>query len=723
MIKKVQNIIREYIFGLGVLISAFTLPIKAMAQDQGGNIDVLRDTFMSLIKMGATINDTYDNALKAIYGDCATCAEVVADHVSDCWSCFLVEKVFDAVDTVSTGVYAIIADPSRIVLTVLLGLWLLYHLGKHLMAFSPQEPADFWTKTGKVLFKAMFAGALLTMPISYVSNLLISPVIVGAVEFNQVIVKSYAGLDAQNKDFDRTKLQPPIFHNWFTKDQRNIVRLMMETTQDIADLETTIGLAFPPGSWIGIAHHTAAGMILKWLDEIDAYENLTTSPSFGDMTGCSLSLAEPDMDEGRMLNSQIYNALWCLTEMIHKEISFGMAMGSAIICQSWHAASYIFFNGPDIGMLAAGIMIWGTCLLILVAFVFKLLDAVLRLGILGSVLPFLIIAWVFPSSINYAKQGFKMLVHVMMNFIVLAIVIALAIIMVMNAFQLEDGDLRQMCMLNNVQGLRSAMDLSGATFLFAFACCFFAVKVTGVVDKTASEYSEVQFGSQAGDKVGAMAAYVTATALQGSATLMAMSVKKVNQPAGKEPPDKQKTSNASGSAAPHNKNPHSSGGGSSPSSAPTPTPTPGSPIPSPHSATSGSGNSSPTPKLSDAQDSAMTATVAMYNSEDNSSVLKSVELLRMRDSDFKRLYEIAEQKNILTSNYSSADEKANAQATLDKMDNQAEYSKLKKRYYDAHNTEYQDDITSRIYNAERARRLIPDVKDREACLRSWGILK
>lgn len=666
-IRQGRDIIKKHTPWFTVLLFCLFSPFRAFSQETGADVNILRDTFLSLIKMGSSINDAYDNIVKAIYGDCKTCTQIVADHVSNCWSCYLVEKIFNAVDVVSTGVYEIVSGPSRVVLTVLLGLWLLYHVGKHIMSFSPQEPADFWTKTGRILFKAMFAGALLSMPISYVSNLLISPIIVGAVEFNQVIIKSYASLDERNEDFVREdKIQAPLFYDSITKDQRNILRLLLEGGQISSDIMSSIPLFIP----IGVSTHTAYGLVLKWLDEMDAYENLSLKPTISTMSGCSLSLAEPDLDEGRMLNTQIYNALWCLTEMLHKEISFGMSFASAIICQSWHAASYIIFNGPDFGMLISGIMIWGTCLILLVIFVFKVLDAIIRLGIIGSILPFLIIAWVFPSSMSYAKQGFKILVHIVMNFIVLAIVIALAMLMVMHAFQLDDGDLRQMCMLNNVQGLRDSMDLSGASFLFAFACCFFGIKALSVVDRTAREYTEVEIGSQAGDKIGVMASYVTAKTLQGAATLMALSVKKVNEPERTNdinmPPDKQKDLE----------------------------------------------DLSKKPKLPQNQTEVMDK--ALYDIKTGKFKDNNASLLNLTDDQFDKIKEIADQLRIVNDNRGrySYEERSSAEMKLSRLERQLEYQRLKQRYYDKLTEGEKSYFAQTIDNIKGAREAVPDTKDR-----------
>ena len=661
-----KNIIKRYLPAVAAFVASVLAPLRSFAADEVADVNILRDTFLSLIRMGANINDMYDNVVKVILGDCDTCSQIVADHVSNCWSCFLVEKIFDAIDTVSTGVYELTAGPSRMVLTVLLGLWLLYHLGKHLMSFSPQEPADFWTKMGKTLFKAMFAGALLTMPISYVSNLLISPIVVGAVEFNQVIIKSYAGLDETTETLSRkTELDKPLFYDAISKDQRNMWRLISETGQFTADIYSSFPLTLP----LGINTHAAFGIVLRWLEEMDAYENLSAAPSFATMSGCSLSLAEPDMDEGRMLNTQIYNALGCLTEMIHKEVSFGMAFASAIICKSWHAASYFFFNGPDFVMLISGIMIWLTCLIILVVFVFKVLDALIRLGILASVLPFLIVAWVFPSSMNYAKQGFKMLVHVMMNFIVLAIVIALAILMLITAFELENENLRQMCMLNDIQGLRDAMDLSGSSFFFAFACCFFGVKVMNVVDKTASEYTEVEFGSQAGDKVGAMASYVTATTLQATATIMAISVKN------------SKSSSSSKKDV----------------------------VPDTHNDTEPERTKPDIPNYQ-----AKLMDDVLYNQSTGKFNSHNASLLNIAEDDFKRVKEMSDQMMIIndTSGRHSPEAQDAARERLDKLEGKLEYQKLKQRYYDRLSPEEQASFSKNVNKINEIRDAVPSAKDR-----------
>ncbi len=218
----------------------------------------------------------------------------------------------------------------------------------------------------------------------------------------------------------------------------------------------------------------------------------------------------------------------CMLESLYQEMGFGNALGEALVCYGKTAlvlkipmfGSYAL---PDVPFMMAGAMIWLCCFLLLIIFTFKLLDACLRLGVLCSIMPILLVAFIFPSTSIFAKNAVKVLVHIIVVFLVMGIILALAILLVMQAFQVgnievlpeETYDIRTLFYLNRIDMIHDQLNLSGRSFLAAIACFIFALLITNTSDSLAAQFSGVSASlaesTGFGDVVGNSLSHIAST--------------------------------------------------------------------------------------------------------------------------------------------------------------------------------------------------------------------
>jgi|GEM_PF-5922485 len=534
--------------------------------------------------------------------DCPTSSELLVSYLSNCWSCFLIDKVLDAVNELSFAVW----EASRMeffwLAFVLFIIWLGYRLIGHVGSIMPQSPEEFWTKVGHVLFKLIFVTVILssTMIGEFVGRWIISPVVSGAAEFTSLVTQSFA---AANEGFTKEQGEENLIkiagfgaaHTIYNDEGEPVEMPEPLTREDIEALHLELkqlkgfdcsgilpgptalnpaSVAMAPAS-VALASYCKSvkdGVLpgkneqnAARIAEIERLLTLSTlggnaSPNayFNDCTSQLGQKAEEIISRAEAAGNKaaIYGALtpeskaafMCMVESLHQEMGFGNALGSALVCYGKTAfvlkvplfGSYAL---PDIPMMLAGALIWVCCFLLSLAFTFKLVDACLRLGVLCTVMPMLLVAFIFPSTAIFAKNSVKVLVHAVVVFLILGIILALAMLLVMQAFQVghtdvlpeETYDIRTLFYLNRIDMIHDQLNLSGRSFLAAIACFLFAILITNTTDKMAAEFSGVSdslvgstgFGDVVGNALSQVASSGTMNLAKGGATVAQMGASKL----------------------------------------------------------------------------------------------------------------------------------------------------------------------------------------------------
>lgn len=493
----------------------------------------------------------------ALHGDCPASGTVLLAHINKCWSCTLFDTIFRSINTLATSVYNKISYGCIELLTVFLGIWLIIQVGRYIGSLAEQNPVEFFEGIISILCKAMIAGAILVQPVSLVTDLLISPLVVGTTEISIAITQGFTGSE---------KIRPNEDQISNLNRDYIVERQQIEERYDLKKKEVYIrygcssecsGLAKtplqqkrceeckanPPREDCGSSPNCFAAIYNLDKQKENEYKALEQDQSDAiiGLYGvsmlpyyCVLMESSPGVEEKVALNSQLYNALMCMINNLHNTTAYGQAMASSILCHAWTAeqSGILPIQFPSLKMLFTGVVIWLVCFLLSLLFVFKLIDVCFRLGILLVLLPLLIVAWVFPPTVEFTKKGFQLLLHVMMVFISMAIVLSLAIALVEIAFGgnsesisgstiIKDAaSLQDYFNTNQVFKMNDAIQFSLFNFIIAGLCCIFAIKILSLIDQLATEFSSVVgVGSDIGDRLGMVSSRVTAVVAQATATL------------------------------------------------------------------------------------------------------------------------------------------------------------------------------------------------------------
>ena len=225
-----------------------------------------------------------------------------------------------------------------------------------------------------------------------------------------------------------------------------------------------------------------------------------------------------------------YDKLEQFVVAVQREIAFMQAVGTSLICTG---SNLMLLNGKisEFGdgfqMFVQGIVLAIFGFLLSLAFAFYLIDAVVQFGVVGALLPFLIVSWPFKATAKYTSTGTQMLLNSAFLFLFVGLVISANMFLINEALnqtpdeqenqefslcQQEDyyatnkekcenilkqtprmGALFEIAQtLNSLDStkLKELTDISAMGFLILLFCCVFGFKFTGqaipLADKFAS---------------------------------------------------------------------------------------------------------------------------------------------------------------------------------------------------------------------------------------------
>lgn len=208
-------------------------------------------------------------------------------------------------------------------------------------------------------------------------------------------------------------------------------------------------------------------------------------------------------------SASLFTQVDCFIRAVLQELAVPQALGSSLMCVSTHKAAN-FFGLPDISMLLSGFFTWLFAWLVCLAFAFYLIDAVVRLGIVGGLMPFLIAAWPFKVTSKYTTKGWNMFMNSFFTFVFLGLVVSVNVELGSQALtggKGKDGYDTIMNYMNQdmVDQLAEALSLGLVGLLFLVLCSVFGFKLCAEAITLAQSMSEAQ-GGNIGSKLGSDAA-------------------------------------------------------------------------------------------------------------------------------------------------------------------------------------------------------------------------
>lgn len=295
---------------------------------------------------------------------------------------------------------------------------------------------------------------------------------------------------------------------------------------------------------------------------------------------------------GGMLPGYLYVQLECFIQAVQAELAVPQSIGSSLMCVAQNAGSsdisafglVTVFRLPDFAMLFQGLIIWAFAWLISLAFAFYLIDATVRLGIVGALMPFLIACWPFKLTSKYTTQGFTMFMNTFFTYVFMGLVISVNIQLMGQSLTGTKGGfeaIENALNSDQVSVLQDLLNIGFAGFLILIASCIFGFKLTAQATELAGTMAGGGGGQSIAPQIGGMAANVAkagtlgaaqkgwqGTKFLGNATGITPKARKVRDQALGWVGKKLGFGGSSGGGAP------SSGGAPRPAPAPTPTPAP-----------------------------------------------------------------------------------------------------------------------------------------------------
>lgn len=187
----------------------------------------------------------------------------------------------------------------------------------------------------------------------------------------------------------------------------------------------------------------------------------------------------------------------CFVRSVQQELAVATSIGSSLMCVAQNEASH-WFGLPDLTMLFSGLIIWCFSWLVCLAFGFYLIDAVVRLGVVGGLMPFLIAAWPFKLTSQYTSTGWKMFMNTFFTFVFLGLVVSVNIELGLQAVTGGEGSydkIMELVNANEVKPLVDIMSIGLMGLLFLILCCIFGFKLCGEAVSLASQMSGGQGGT------------------------------------------------------------------------------------------------------------------------------------------------------------------------------------------------------------------------------------
>lgn len=175
-------------------------------------------------------------------------------------------------------------------------------------------------------------------------------------------------------------------------------------------------------------------------------------------------------------------ALQCVLRTMNAHVAKGMALGLALLFDGLPTGITDF--APEFGKITSGLLLMTVFFLILIAFPLRLVDAVVRLGIIGALLPLFMVAWVFPSTQGFVGKGFGMLVNSGLVFVSMAVIMGITTAMISEIT--EGPELTEAIMSGDMDAIGEALLFNALLFPKLLCVCilsyFMIGKATGMAD-------------------------------------------------------------------------------------------------------------------------------------------------------------------------------------------------------------------------------------------------
>lgn len=207
---------------------------------------------------------------------------------------------------------------------------------------------------------------------------------------------------------------------------------------------------------------------------------------------------------GTHFGLELYDRLEKYVVSIQQQIAFMEAIGTSLVCTGGNLMMFkgTFAEFPDgFQMFIQGSIIAIFAFLLSLAFGFYLLDAIVQIGVVGGLLPFIIAAWPFKATSNYTSTGVGMLMNSAFLFLFIGLIMGVNTTLLEEALgsanDIDGWSLNQIGLAINGQDtnkLKELTDISAVGFMILLFCCIFGFKFVNQATPLANKFASGGIG-------------------------------------------------------------------------------------------------------------------------------------------------------------------------------------------------------------------------------------
>ncbi len=217
----------------------------------------------------------------------------------------------------------------------------------------------------------------------------------------------------------------------------------------------------------------------------------------GEMTGDAGSICSNIYSttvNTQILAPELLNSMMCMLSTVSANLVLGMVVGLCVIGVGMFG-SVIF---PNTQQCLSGLIIFGAFFAIYLTVPFRLMDNLIRLAFVAALMPFWIILWVFPATVQYTKNAWNMFVATCVSFVSFGVVLAL-IMTLMNYMVPDLSGILQALIPGYEFFASSKASVFTTNTLLTFGLGVFCKQLLGVPDEFAARIANsygIGIGSQ-----------------------------------------------------------------------------------------------------------------------------------------------------------------------------------------------------------------------------------
>jgi hypothetical protein len=248
----------------------------------------------------------------------------------------------------------------------------------------------------------------------------------------------------------------------------------------------------------------------------------------GNIAQDKLSLDYQQNYDNEYFTLGLYTKLENFAFAVNLQYSVLQTIGNGLMCLG---EKYIlglidnFHWGLGFNSIIYGIFFGVFGFLMSVALIFYMFDAVVQLGIVGALLPFLVASWPFKITSKYTSTGFKMFLNSLFNFMMIGLVAKIGVELIDNSIERSSsGETTDSGLVDMVQAINqvdtAALESMVSVFSIGFLLFLFANFMGFLMINKVTELTSLFSGSKA-KPIAPSVATMGVSAVKGAVTKLA----------------------------------------------------------------------------------------------------------------------------------------------------------------------------------------------------------